>query len=95
MGVMRRYGMGGLPASHGTERKHRSVGGIGGMAPRGHGRAVKKGKRMSGHTGHARRTATGLRLMRIDAEHDMMLVRGSVPGPNGSVVMVRRSKKRG
>jgi large subunit ribosomal protein L3 len=95
MGVMRRYGMGGQPASHGTERKHRSPGSIGGMAPRGHGRSVKKGKRMAGHTGNVRRSATGLKLMKIDAENDLLLVRGSVPGPNGGVVMVRRSKKRG
>jgi len=94
-GVMARYGFGGLGASHGTERKHRSPGGIGGMAPRGLGRAVKKGKRMPGHAGHARRTASALRLVRVDPEHDLMLVCGSVPGPNGSVVMVSRSLKRG
>lgn len=94
-GVMARYGFGGLGASHGTERKHRSPGGIGGMAPRGHGRAVKKGKRMPGHAGHARRTACGLKLIRVDTENDLMLVCGSVPGPKGSLVMVSRSKKRG
>lgn len=94
-GVMSRHGFGGLGASHGTERKHRSPGGIGGMAPRGLGRAVKKGKRMAGHEGHARQTACGLRLLRVDPEHDLMLVHGSVPGPNGSVVMVSRSKKKG
>lgn len=95
MGVMRRYGFGGLPASHGTERKHRSPGSIGGGASRGHGRGVKKGKRMAGHTGHVRRTLQNQRLMGVDVEDHLILVRGGVPGPEGTMVMVRKSKKRG
>lgn len=91
-GVMRRYGFGGQPASHGTERKHRSPGGIGGHSTRGHGRAVKKGKSMPGHQGHARRTARCQRLMKVDAEHHLLLIKGSVPGPNGGLVFVRRCK---
>ncbi len=94
-GGMKRYGFGGKEASHGVERKHRSPGSIGGSATGGTGRGVKKGKRMAGRSGGVRRTISDLRLVGIDAENDLMLVRGSVPGPNGSAVVVRRSSKRG
>ncbi len=94
-GVMRRFGFGGQPASHGTERKHRSSGSIGaGGSTRGTGRAVRKGKRMAGHKGHERRTARCQRLVKVDAEHHLLLIQGSVPGPNGSLVFVRQSKTR-
>jgi len=94
-GVMRRFGFGGQPASHGTERKHRSPGGIGAAgSTRGTGRAIRKGKPMAGHKGHARRTARCQRLMKVDAEHNLLLIQGSVPGPNGSLVFVRQSKTR-
>ncbi len=94
-GVMKRHGFGGMPQSHGTERKHRSPGGIGASAPRGTGRSVKKGKRMAGHMGQVRSTASSLRLMKVDAENHLLLIRGSVPGAVGSLLFVRRSKKRG
>lgn len=94
-GVMKRHGFGGKGASHGVERKHRSPGSIGGDAPGATGRGVKKGKRMAGQCGHVRRTASGLRLMKVDVDHDLILVRGSIPGPNGSTVLVRQSRKRG
>lgn len=94
-GVMRRFGFGGQPASHGTERKHRSSGGIGAAgSTRGTGRSIRKGKKMAGHKGHARRTARCQRLMKVDAEHNLLLIQGSVPGPNGSLVFVRQSKTR-
>jgi large subunit ribosomal protein L3 len=92
-GVMKRYGFGGQPASHGTERKHRSAGGIGGMSTRGTGRAIKKGKRMSGHMGDVRTTMTNLRLLSVDPENDLLVIRGSVPGANGSFIMIRKAKK--
>lgn len=94
-GHMKRHGFGGMPASHGTERKHRGSGGIGGMAPRGHGRAIKKGKRMAGHMGHVRATASSLRLLKVDAENGLLLIRGSVPGPIGSAVTVQKAVKKG
>lgn len=94
-GVMKRYGFGGKEASHGVERKHRSPGSIGGHAPGATGRGVKKGKRMAGRSGSARRTIADLRLVKVDAENDILLVRGSVPGCNGSTVVVQRSSKRG
>ena len=94
-GVMKRHGFGGKEASHGVERKHRSAGGIGGSSTAGTGRGVKKGKRMAGHCGHVRRTASSLRLVKVDAQNELLLLRGSVPGSNGSVVLVQRSKKKG
>jgi len=93
-GVMKRHGFGGMGASHGTERKHRSPGGIGANAPRGTGQSVKKGKPMAGHMGAVRRTQNSLKLLKVDAEKDLLLIRGSVPGANGSLVVVRRAKKR-
>ena len=91
-GVMKRHGFGGQPASHGTERKHRSPGGIGGSAGRGLGRCVKKGKRMPGHMGNVRRTVKNQELVKVDKENNLLLVRGSVPGPNGGYVIVRQAK---
>ena len=94
-GVMKRHGFGGKEASHGVERKHRSAGSIGGSATGGTGRSVKKGKHMAGHLGHVRCTVKGLGLLAVDSESDLLLVRGSVPGPNGAVVLVRRSSGKG
>ncbi|MCH7926033.1 MAG: 50S ribosomal protein L3 [Planctomycetes bacterium] len=94
-GVMKRHNFGGKEASHGVERKHRSAGGIGGSANAGMGRGVKKGKRMAGHMGDVRCTATNLRLVKADCENGLLLIKGSVPGSNGSLVMIRKSKKKG
>lgn len=91
-GVMRRHHFGGQPGSHGTERKHRSPGGIGGMAERGRGRCIKKGKRMAGRMGGARRTSRNQELFRVDKENNLLLVKGSIPGPNGGYVVVRQAK---
>lgn len=93
-GVMKRHGFGGKEASHGVERKHRSPGSIGGGGAGPTGRGVRKGKRMAGHFGHVRQTASGLRVVNVDVENGLLIVRGSVPGPNGAVVFVRQSKKR-
>jgi large subunit ribosomal protein L3 len=90
-GVMRRHGFGGQRASHGVERKHRSPGSIGGSAPLGRGRSVRKGKRMAGQFGNERRTARNQKLVAIDKENDLLVVAGSVPGPNGGLVLVRQS----
>jgi len=92
-GVMKLHGFGGMEASHGTERKHRSSGSIGGHAPGATGRGIKKGMRMSGRMGNVRRTVRAIELVKVDAENDLLLIRGSVPGPNGATVFVRRSKK--
>lgn len=92
-GVMKRHHFGGQPGSHGTERKHRSPGGIGGMAgDRGRGRSVKKGKRMAGHMGDARRTARNQRLIQVDKDKNILVIEGAIPGPRGGYVVVRESK---
>ena len=92
-GVMKRWNFGGQPASHGTERKHRSPGGIGGgQAPRGHGRGIKKGKKMAGHMGVEQVTARNLALVGVDKEKNLLLIKGAVPGANGGLVFVRKAK---
>jgi large subunit ribosomal protein L3 len=95
-GVMKRHGFGGQPGSHGTERKHRSPGSIGAHAQnRGHSGAVKKGKRMAGHMGHVRATARCQALVDVDIENNLLLIRGSIPGPAGGYVIVRKAKTKG
>jgi large subunit ribosomal protein L3 len=90
-GVMKRWHFGGQPASHGTERKHRSPGAIGSNALPD--KAVLPGKKMAGHMGRVRRTAQRLSVVRIDTQRNLRIVRGSVPGPNGGYLMIRRSVK--
>ena len=94
-GVMKQHGFAGLPASHGVKRHHRASGSIGSHASnRGSGRP-KKGKRMAGRYGASRITVRNLRVVRIDGDNNLMLVRGAVPGPPGGLVMVRPTNKRG
>jgi large subunit ribosomal protein L3 len=91
-GVMKRHGFGGQPKSHGCERKHRSPGGIGASGDRGRGRCIKRGKPMAGHMGHVRRTVLNQRLISVDKDRNLLLIKGAVPGPKGGYVVVRRSK---
>ncbi len=90
-GTMKRHHFKGLFASHGTERKHRSPGSIGSLCShRGFGGGVKKGKSMAGHMGDERVTARSLLdVVRIDADKHILLVKGSVPGANNGLVVVR------
>ena len=90
-GVMKRHGFHGLGASHGTQRKHRSPGSIGGCATPGR---VFKGLRMAGRMGHARTTVLNLTVHGVDAEKGLLLIKGAVPGPNGGLVLVRNAVKR-
>lgn len=91
-GVMRRHHFGGQPASHGVERKHRSPGSISSHgSDLGHGGNVKKGKRMSGQMGNARRTSRNHVLVGVDKVRNLLLVKGGIPGANGSYVVVKRS----
>ena len=94
-GAMKRHGFHGLPASHGVKKHHRSPGSVGSHASnRGSGRP-KRGKRMAGRHGNSRVTARNLRVVRVDGEQNLILVRGAVPGPNGSLVIVRPTNKKG
>jgi len=93
-GVMKRHHFAGLGASHGTERKHRSPGSIAGHATnRGFGGDIKRGKRMPGHMGNVQCTTRNHKIIGIDKENNLLLVKGSVPGPNGGFVFIRASKK--
>jgi len=89
-GVMKRHGFGGLSSSHGTQRKHRSPGAIGACATPSR---VFKGMRMAGHMGNERVTILNLDVVQADAERNLLLVRGAIPGPNGGLVMVRSAVK--
>ncbi|MFR9804215.1 50S ribosomal protein L3 [Pseudonocardia sp. RS010] len=91
-GVMKRHGFGGLGASHGTQRKHRSPGSIGGCATPGR---VFKGLRMAGRMGVARQTTQNLKIHRVDAERGLLLIKGAVPGPRGGLVVVKSAAKGG
>ncbi|HEY5759000.1 MAG TPA: 50S ribosomal protein L3 [Steroidobacter sp.] len=89
-GTMKRHNFGGLPASHGVSVSHRSPGSIGQRQTPGR---VFLGKRMSGHMGQVRRTIENLKVVRIDAERNLLLVSGAVPGAPGGQVIVRPSVK--
>ena len=93
-GLIKRHHFAGQPASHGTERKHRSAGGIGEGAgiP---GRAVRLGKRMAGHMGHERCTAERIKVLKVDVQAHLIVLRWSVPGPSGGYVLVRNARKVG
>jgi large subunit ribosomal protein L3 len=89
-GVMKRHGFGGLGAAHGTQRKHRSPGSIGGCATPGR---VFKGLRMAGRMGGVKTTTQNLTVHAVDAERGLLLIKGAVPGPRGGVVFVRSASK--
>src|SRR5690606_34618711 len=87
-----RHNFKGLCASHGTERKHRSPGSIGGMATnRGFSGRPKKGKRMAGHMGDENVTVRSLPVVGIDKERNLLLVKGPVPGAKRGLLMVREA----
>jgi len=94
-GVMKRWGFAGQEASHGVERKHRSAGGIGAAGNRGHGRCIKKGKKMPGQMGHERVTVRNLKVVSVDKERNLLVIKGAVPGPNGGYLMVSKAKTKG
>ena len=89
-GVMKRHGFGGLSASHGTQRKHRSPGSIGGCATPGR---VFKGLRMAGRMGNERVTVQSLTVHSVDTERGLLLIKGAVPGSRGALVVVRSAAK--
>jgi large subunit ribosomal protein L3 len=89
-GVMKRHGFHGLKASHGVERKHRSPGSIGACATPGR---VFKGVKMAGRMGGVRFTVQNLTVQAVELEQGLILIRGAVPGPKGSLVLVRSAAK--
>jgi large subunit ribosomal protein L3 len=88
-GVMKRHNFQGQRASHGAKKVHRAPGGIGAATDPAR---VWKGKRMAGQYGNSRVTVRNLKVVRVDAENNMLLVKGAVPGPNGGYVIIREVK---
>jgi large subunit ribosomal protein L3 len=87
-GVMKRHRFGGKPASHGTHESFRGSGSVGASADPAR---VFKNTRMAGHYGNERVTIRNLTVVRFVKEHNLLLVKGAVPGPNGGMVLVRAS----
>ena len=89
-GVMKRHGFGGLRATHGVHKKHRSPGSIGGCATPGR---VFKGLRMAGRMGAEQITTQNISVHAIDTERGLLLIKGAIPGPKGGLVVVRSAAK--
>jgi large subunit ribosomal protein L3 len=89
-GVMKRHGFKGQRATHGVKKVHRHQGGTGQNTSPGR---VFKGKRMAGRYGNERSTMRNVKLVRLDKDANLLLVRGAVPGPNGAFVTVLKTNK--
>lgn len=89
-GTMKRHNFGGQRDSHGVSLMHRAVGSIGSSNIA----RVMRGKRMPGRLGGTRATVRGLDVVRVDPERNVLLIRGAVPGPRGSLVLVRTAGAR-
>ncbi|HEY5334413.1 MAG TPA: 50S ribosomal protein L3 [Mycobacteriales bacterium] len=91
-GVMKRHNFKGLGSGHGVHRKHRAPGSIGACATPGR---VFKGMRMAGRHGHQTVTTQNLTIHAVDAARGLLLIKGSVPGPKGALILVRSAAKGG
>nr|NLI48956.1 50S ribosomal protein L3 [Propionibacterium sp.] len=91
-GVMKRHGFRGLGAAHGVHRKHRSPGSIGQSSTPSR---IFPGMRMAGRMGVEKVTVQNLTIHAVDAERGLILVKGSVPGPKGALVVLRSAAKKG
>jgi len=89
MGVVRRHGFHGLPATHGQSDRERAPGSLGRQHSISQG--VYPGKKMAGHWGHERVTARNMDIVKINAEKNLLFVAGAVPGPNGGFVQITES----
>jgi large subunit ribosomal protein L3 len=89
-GPMKRHNFAGLPASHGAHKVHRAPGAIGACATPSR---VFPGTKMAGRLGGARVTVQSLEVVAVDAERNLLLVKGAVPGSHGSLVIVRSAAK--
>ena len=90
-GVIKRWGFSGMPASHGTKKKHRHGGSIGQRKTPGR---VYKGKKMGGHMGSEKITTVGLKVIEVRPDDNLLLIKGAIPGPNGGLVVVKESKRK-
>ncbi|MBV7282100.1 MULTISPECIES: 50S ribosomal protein L3 [Corynebacterium] len=91
-GGMKRHGFAGQGAAHGNQAAHRRVGGIGACATPGR---VFKGKRMAGRMGNNRVTTQNLKVQKIDADSNLLLIKGAIPGVRGGIVTVKTAVKGG
>ena len=89
-GTMKRHNFSGQGASHGNHKHHRAPGSIGACATPSR---VFKGTRMSGRTGGQQVTTLNLEVVQADAERDLLLIKGAVPGPRGSLILIRDAVK--
>ncbi|QDT64609.1 50S ribosomal protein L3 [Calycomorphotria hydatis] len=89
-GVMKRHNFAGQRATHGVKKVHRGVGSIGQSADPAR---VIKGTKMAGQYGNSQITMRYLKVVQIDTENNMLLVRGAIPGPNGGYVVLRHTNK--
>ncbi len=89
-GVVRRYRFAGGPMTHGGHSKRRP----GAMAARDLPGWIQKGKKMPGHMGNVERTSRNLAVVQLRSEDNLILVEGSIPGPNGATVIVRKALKK-
>ena len=91
-GVMKRHNFAGQRATHGVKKVHRHAGGTGCSA---YPSRLFKGRRMAGQYGNARVTARNLKVVDVDVENNLLVVKGAVPGPNGGFVVVSETNKLG
>ncbi|QDS92957.1 50S ribosomal protein L3 [Roseimaritima multifibrata] len=89
-GVMKRHNFQGQRASHGVKKVHRHAGGTGCSASPSR---TFKGRKMAGHYGAAQITTRNLKVVRVDEENNLLLVRGAIPGPNGGFVSIRETNR--
>ncbi len=89
-GTIKRYNFSSNRASHGNSKAHKKPGSIGMAQDPGR---VFPGKRMSGHVGNVKRTIQNLVILRIDSDRNILLIKGAIPGPKGSNVIIRPSVK--
>ena len=87
-GFMKRHGFHGGRATHGS-MFHRAPGGIGASA---YPSRVFKGTKMAGHMGNERKTIKNMRVIAVDAENNLLMIRGAVPGPNGAYVLIKKAQ---
>lgn len=90
-GVVKRHGFHGGPKTHGQTDRNRHPGAIGATTSPGR---VLKGLRMAGHMGDERVTVKGLRVYKIDPEHNLLLVQGAVPGSKSGLLLISKASKR-
>ncbi len=84
-GAVKRHGFSGRNATHGVKHEHRTLGSVGSSFPE----RVVKGKKMPGHMGHTRVTLKNLEIVNVDAERNLLAVKGAVPGAKGTLLEIR------